>query len=251
MDRRQWQVTAITSSIIFVATFIWLLMGVYDYEIDITSDEITDCKAGMTTPEELGYPDLTCNEIEQKYNEGMYATLPAFCLSLCLSLPLALTAFLKLAFTKDSAGSVDLAVFSQEATRLQNELQQTQDHLRQAHIEAEQKSIQAQTAHSQMVSQSEEAHRTRMIELEGAEQRAREEMDAARRALEHAEKARMESVAAAETARMERLAALGAKQELIHAAQKITPQPTQPQAPQFNVHIVNKEYTDSVHQEDK
>jgi len=258
MSRKQWGIAAVISGgfciLFFIATF--------SYTISAPSlIAIEECDSGEKSPEELGYPGMSCEEMADEYNtiDGWGSFF--FFLSCCLTGPFSIIALLVAAFKKDELTNVQLAAYSQEAARLQAQLQQTQTNLSQAemgfqqiqhsHQQAEAQFIQARSAQSELAGDAAASHASRMRELEAAEQRARAEMDAARSAVENAEKARVESDAAAETARMERLAALGAQQQLVQAAQNITPQPTQPQTPQFNVNIVNKEYKDSVHQEEK
>jgi hypothetical protein len=258
MSRKQWGIAAVISGgfciLFFIATF--------STEISAPSlTAIDECNSGEKSPEELGYPGMSCEEIAAKNNtiDGWGSLF--FFISCCVTGPFSIIALLVAAFKKDELTDVQLAAYSQETARLQTQLQQTQTNLSQAemsfqqiqhaHQQAEVQFIQARSAQSTLAGDAAASHASRMRELEAAEQRARAEMDAARSAVENAEKARLESDAAAEQARMERLAAQGAKQELVQAAQNIAPQPTQPQAPQFNVNIVNKEYTDSVHQEEK
>jgi hypothetical protein len=258
MDRRAWGKTGIISGVLGIAFSVWFVFAISD---NILREDIEACKDGRTSPEELGYPDMTCEEIEEKSDADAIGEMVPFFLC-CGTMTYAIVAIIIAAFIKKDGGpQVNLAAYSEEAARLQAQLQQTQTNLSQAemgfqqiqhaHQQAEAQFIQARSAQSELAGDAVASHASRMRELEAAEQRARAEMDAARSAVENAEKVRIESDAAAETARMERLAAQGAKQELVQAAQNIAPQPTQPQAPQFNINIVNKEYTDSVHQEEK
>jgi hypothetical protein len=257
VNRRRWGVTGIISAALSIAFFVWFVYAIDD---TILADDIEACEDGRTSPEELGYPDMTCKEIEEKGQNDAFGEMIPFFLFCGASL-YALFAILIAAFKKDGGPQVVLAGYSEEAARLQTQLQQTQTILSQAemdfqqrqhaHQQAEAQFTQARMAQSELAGDAAAAHASRMRELKTAEQSAREKELAARSAVEKAEKARLESDAAAATARMERLAAQGAKQELIQAAQNIAPQPTQSQAPQFNVNIVNKEYKDSVHQEEK
>jgi flagellar biosynthesis GTPase FlhF len=256
MDRRTWGITGIISGILMVVFFIMFVSSISD---TILTTDIQACYRGEITPEELGYPELTCAEIEDKQADDFLSEFVPFICCSCL-LIYSIVALIIAAFKKDNADTVNLAAYSQETARLQTQLQQTQANLmqaqgsyqqiQQAHQMAEQQLLAAQTTQSQMIGQSEAAHRARMAELQAAEQRARSEMDAARQAVEDANRSKIESEEAAEKARIERLAAQGAQQQLVQAAQNIAPQ-AQPQVPQFNVNIVNKEYKDSVHQEEK
>ncbi len=260
MERKTWGVTGVISGVFMIVFFIWFGVAIDD---TITTQSVADCKAGLVTPEELGYPELSCYQIEDKQNSDLWSEMLPFSLC-CVTMIYSIIALLIAAFKKDNLAPVDLATYSQQTAQLQLQLQQTQANLMQAqgsyqqiqheHQQAEQQLAQYRIAQTQMAGQSEAAHRARMMELEVAEQRARQEMDAAKLAVELANKSKLESEEAAEKARVERLAVQGAQQQLVQAAQNIAPQPTQSQTPQFNVNIVNegnKEYKDSVHQEDK
>lgn len=256
MDRRTWGLTGIISVFLMISFFIWFVIATSD---TILESDIQDCYRGVVTPQELGYPELTCDELEEEQAASFWGEFIPF---ICCSgfLIYSIIALVIAAFKKDKTAPVGLAAYSQETARLQAQLQQTQSNLmmaqrsyqqiQHAHQVAEQQLVTSQTKQSQMMGQSEAAHRARMAELEAAEERARKEMEAARRAVDDANRSKIESEEAAERARVERLAVQGAQQQLVQAAQNISPL-AQTQAPQFNVNIVNKEYNDSVHQEEK
>lgn len=210
--------------------------------------DIDACLDGRTTPEELGFPDMTCSEISQSYNRYMFTFLFGS-LGGCCSGVLCLIGFFG-AVMKDGDSSPELVAATEETERLRSQMREMHSNLLRAEQEhrevldaqrsAQERYRQSASAHATYTDSISRAHADMKSELEEAAARAKGDMMAAKEAVEEAESARVESEAAAQELR-------AAEKELRRAAGSAAG----PASITYNIDHKERVYRDSVHQEDE
>ena len=98
MNRAELGKLGIGLGVVCIIFGIWMMVAI---PTSVSDDEITECYHGLTTPREIGLPDMTCEEIEAYANDTEYdGMLPCF-LSCCAFLG-AVSAFIAAAFKKEA-----------------------------------------------------------------------------------------------------------------------------------------------------
>jgi hypothetical protein len=212
---------------------------------------VQDCEQGIVTPEELGYPDMSCEEIGGLWENEILFIISNCCIAwscMCFGI-IGIMGLVNAAFFYKGETSVELVVAQQELERLKIELGEVHTNLLEgvrAHQEVFDSKLRAEADYNQAIaehsalidaiSQNQEGMNS---ELEAAAARAERNIEAAREAVEEAERARAEKSDAVRQFR-------AAEEELQQAVDTIEARAT-------TVNITHKKrvYQDSVHQEDE
>lgn len=254
--RRTHRKRSLVLLLISVICFILFITGL-DELSSVTEEDVDACLNGETTPEELGLPDMTCEEISEAHEEDYYDGFIWF-IGWCFCGVFGIMGIIQVAMTQEDSVEVRLAATEEESRMIQSRMTEMQSRFAEAergyqklldaqllaeerYRQAEELSLKSVSAHSALSDSASRGHLDSITELEEAAAKAREDMGAARMAAEEAERARRESEAVA-------IRVKAAEEELRRIADI-----TASTGPNITYNIKHDEriYQDSVHQEEK
>lgn len=255
--RRTHRKRSLVLLLISVICLILLVVEIAKLPTIVTEDSVDACLNGETTPEELGLPDMTCEEISEAYDKQVNIGIIWF-IGWCFCGVFGIMGLMQVAMTQEDSVEVRLAATEEESRMIQSRMTEMQSRfagaergyqkLLDAQLLAEERSRQAEelslksvSAHSALSDSASRGHLDSITELEEAAAKAREDMRAARMAAEEAERARRESEAVA-------IRVKAAEEELRRIAEISAS--TGPNIT-YNIKHDERIYQDSVHQEEK
>ena len=250
----------LAAGVLVMISIIAAIIGISYLENDplpgVYSSDVDDCLSGETTPEDLGYPEMSCEDIEEayqsRYSPWWRSAVWPCCISLCLG-PIGIYMMLNLAKKSGTPLEVRFAAAERESELLKEQIHAMRLQLMDAedgYQEAIEEQRRAEERHREFERERRDlsvpselndaavgAHRARIAELEASAASAMADIEAARIQVAEAERAKAEALEVADEMRT-------TEEVLRRRTETIDRSPV-------SINIQHKEriYRDSVHQE--
>ncbi len=248
----------LAAGVLVMISIIAAIIGISYLEDDplpgVYSSDVDDCLSGETTPEDLGYPEMSCEDIEEAYNSSdsaASAVLPCLT-SLCCG-PIGIYMMLNLAKKSGTPLEVRFAAAERESELLKEQIHAMRLQLMDAedgYQEAIEEQRRAEERHREFERERRDlsvpselndaavgAHRARIAELEASAASAMADIEAARIQVAEAERAKAEALEVADEMRT-------TEEVLRRKTESIDRSPVS-----INIQYKERIYRDSVHQE--